>query len=154
MNTPTSLLRLFTVTVASALIVGCASEEQGSSAASIPYHPQPGKGLVILYREGTSIMREGWVGKIVNFRHLHDNGQDVGNLSGGTFILDDAAPGQHSFTAKDDEKTTVINVEAGKTYFLHADLKAGMWIPSEVLEPVELAEGAEALKDLKKSGPL
>ena len=70
MNTGTSFFRLCTLNLAAAFIVGCASEEQASSAASIPYRPKPGKGLVILYRESTSIMREGWVGKIVNFRHL------------------------------------------------------------------------------------
>ncbi len=154
MDFRTSLIRLFTVTIASFLLFGCASETQVSSAVSIPYSPKPGKGLVILYREGTSIWREGWVGKIVNFRHLYDNGHDVGNLSGGTFILDDASPGQHSFTANDEEKKTVLNVDAGKTYFIRADLRTGMWRPSEVLEQVELAEGAAALKDLKKSEPL
>ena len=78
----------------------------------------------------------------------------MGNLSGGTFILDDTTPGQHSFTAKDTDKKTVIHVEAGKTYFIHADLHAGMWSPSEVLEQGEWAEGANALKDLKTSQPL
>ncbi len=152
MTTQTTLVRLFTTAAAAAILAGCASQEQGS-VASIPYHPKPGKGLVIVYRNETSLMREGWVGRIVNFRHIYDNTQDMGKLAGGTFILDDATPGRHSFTANDEEKKVEINVEAGKTYFIHADLHAGMWTPSQVIEQVEWREGAPAVLRLHKAEP-
>ena len=98
-------------------------------------------------------MREGWVGRIVNFRHIYDNGRDFEKLSGGTFILDDATPGTHIFTAKDEDKKLEINVVAGKTYFIKAELHAGMWSPNERLEEVEFSEGAEAISDLEKVTP-
>ncbi|HEY3897699.1 MAG TPA: DUF2846 domain-containing protein [Chthoniobacter sp.] len=135
-----------------ALFTSCASQNQGD-LTSIPYKPKPDKGLVVIYREHTALMREGWVGRIVNFRHIFDNGQDFGKLSGGTFILDDAAPGPHSFWAKDDDKKVPINVQAGQTYFLRADLRTGMWSPSEVLEIVDFREGAEGIKDLELVKP-
>ncbi|MFO1483650.1 MAG: DUF2846 domain-containing protein [Verrucomicrobiaceae bacterium] len=148
MNTSSRFVVAIFVTM---LIASCASSGGEGSAAGIPYHPKPGKGLVIIYRENTSLFREGWVGRIVNFRHIYDNGRDLGKLSDGTFFLDQATPGTHAFTAKDTDEKTTIHVEAGKTYFILAELDVGVWTVGETLRQVDFSEGAEALQYLEKA---
>jgi hypothetical protein len=151
MNSITSGIRFFAVTLIAALLTGCASSSLDDTALTIPYRPKSGKGLVIIYRESTSLFREGWVGRITNFRHIYDNGRNLGKLSGGTFFLDDADPGPHAFYAKDEDEKLSLQIEAGKTYLIKAELDAGMWTVSETLETVEFSEGAEALQYLEKA---
>lgn len=151
MNTPTVLLRLGLLAILVTLNTQCSSVSDESGA--LPYKPKPGKGLVIIYREDTSLFREGWVGRITNFRHVHDGARDLGKLSGGTFMLDDATPGTHVFfSGKDEDRKTTLQVEAGKTYFLRAQLHAGMWTPGESLDLVEFDEGVEGLEGLELAG--
>lgn len=151
MNSAISCRRFFAVTLTAILLAGCASSSQENETLTIPYRPQPGKGLVIVYRESTSLFREGWVGRITNFRHVYDNGRDLGKLSGGTFFLVNTAPGPHAFNANDEDEKVTINVEPGKTYFIKAELDVGMWTMGETLEAVDFNEGAEALQYLEKA---
>ena len=152
MKTPTILLRLCVLAILATMSASCSSLPDGDG--SLPYKPKPGKALVIIYRESTSLFREGWVGRITNFRHVQDGSLDLGKLSGGTFFLHDAAPGTHVFfSGKDDERKTTLQLEAGKIYFLRAQLHTGMWTPGESLDHVEFDEGVEGLEGLEQVEP-
>jgi hypothetical protein len=147
------LLRISSIAASILILAGCSSVGDVDEN-SLPYKPKAGKGLVIIYREGTSLFREGWVGRILNFRHVYDGDRDFGKLSEGTFILDNALPGTHVFySGKDDERKTTLVVEPGKTYFLRAQLHNGMWTPGESLDLVDFSEGVEGLEGLELAEP-
>ncbi len=50
-----------------------------------------------------------------------------GRLSGGRYIDIKVKPGEHTFYADDKQAGAVINAEAGREYYLRAEVQVGFW---------------------------
>ena len=150
--------------VAICLVVGCASDKQPSSqAASAPLgQPEPGKGLVIFYRESQ------FAGGGVPFSIFEVNTQPptkIVDLANGRYFASGVTPGKHRFVGTTSttlpdlnfNKMTMthvyscdMNVESNMTYYLHAELVRAGLIGHPKLSVVDAQQGSEAIKKLRQ----
>src|SRR5438093_52484 len=93
------------------LVAGCASTgAQSSAAPAAADRPNPGKGLVIFYRE--SHFKGGGVGFIV--RDVEElkpgtpgSGPQIGSLPNGSYFVYNATPGKHTFAGSTTAKPEI-----------------------------------------------
>jgi len=150
------------IAVAICLVVGCASDKQPSSqvASAPPSQPEPGKGLVIFYRESK------FKGGGVPFSILEVNTQPptkIVDLQNGRYFACSVTPGEHRFVRTTSatlpswnfNKMTVthvnscdMNVESNTTYYLHAEMVPAGLISHPKLSAVDAQQGSEAIKKL------
>ena len=153
------------VAVALCLFMGCASDKQPSSqvAGAPPGQPEPGKGLVIFYRESR------FAGGGVPFSILEANSQPpmkIVDLPNGRYFAHSVTPGKHRFVGSKSatlpsfnySKMTVtdasfcdMNIESNTTHYAHAELVPSGLIARAKLSVVDAQEGAEAIKKLQRA---
>lgn len=124
-------------------LTSCASVQREAAPAR-PDRPEPGKGLVIVYRE------RHFTGGGVSYK-VFDNGTRIGGLPNGAYFVYQAKPGVHKFTASTevtDEKP--LTVEAGKTYYVRGEVQMGLFVGRPHLIIVDRQEAESALKDLHR----
>ena len=91
-------------------------------AASVP-EAKPDQGLVVFYRKNL------FAGKAIRFNINHPEGQ-LGQLLAGTMLYKYVKPGDNTFTVQslsaiDSQDSVTIKAEAGKTYFVRGEVRAG-----------------------------
>jgi hypothetical protein len=155
------------IAVAICLVVGCASDKQPSSqvADAPPGPPDPGKGLIIFYRESH------FQGGGVPFRIFDANTQPptkIVDLSNGRYFAHSVAPGKHRFLGSKSAKLPsfdinrpitmtdlyfcAINIESNTTYYAHAELVPSGLVTRAKLSFVDAPQGSEAIKSLRSAG--
>ncbi|HYR22135.1 MAG TPA: DUF2846 domain-containing protein [Chthoniobacterales bacterium] len=135
--------RLLILAIAGCLLSSCASVQREAAPAQ-PDRPEPGKGLVIVYRE------RHFTGGGVSYKVL-DNGTRIGGLPNGAYFVYQAKPGVHTFTAATeatDEKP--LTVEAGKTYYIRGEVQMGFFVGRPHLIIVDRQEAVGAIKELHR----
>lgn len=106
--------------------------------------PQPGKALVIFYREDH-------VWRSQTGYHVYDAFARIGGLPNGSYFTYQADPGQHFFKAATEvEEMLVANLKPGRTYYVRGGIKAGVVISRPTLEMVPPGEGVPALGGLRR----
>jgi hypothetical protein len=123
--------------------------EDGTFAAGIPVGvPVPDKALVY-------ILKTGWVGSAATSK-LAVDGEWVGVNRGNNYFFFSLAPGKHFFCSKLENalhlrSVLVLNVEAGKTYYLDQVCHAGMTKASTELTLMDEQKAEAKLKKLNPS---
>jgi hypothetical protein len=139
MKLPSFILTLLT---AALFLPGCADVQPATSAGR--EHPQPGKALVVFYREDHVL------GSPFGF-NIRDQFTKIGGLKNASYFTYQTDPGQHYFSATTEiTNTLVLRVEAGRTYYVRGYVRPGVTTARPVLEQVSRAEGAYALAGLEK----
>ena len=153
------------IAVAICLVVGCASDTQPSSqvVSAPPGQPEPGKGLVIFYRESQ------FAGGGVPFSIFEVNTQPptkIVDLPNGRYFACSVTPGKHRFVGSKSatlpsfnyNKITVtdtyfceMNIESNTTYYAHAELVHGGLITQAKLSVADAQRGSEAIKNLRRA---
>ena len=154
------------------LVPGCANTGAKRQAAPpTADSPEPGKGLVIFYRE--SHFKAGAVGLIVRdldeepkynpFKALSQ--PKIGGLPNGSYFVYHATPGEHIFAGSmmvmwevgvSRELVDVyycrVNIESNMTYYVRAELTGGsIGVPSyPSLGVMDSETGVAAIKNLKR----
>ena len=154
------------IAVVACFVLGCASDKQPSSqqvAGAPPGQPEPGKGLVIFYRESK------FTGGGVPFRILEATTRPptkIVDLSNGRYFAYSAAPGKYNFvgttsstvpTFFGDGKETVtaayfcpMTIESNTTYYAHAEMNLRGLVGEARLSRVDAGKGSEAIKKLRR----
>ncbi len=151
---------------------GCASTGTKNEAQPVTGdNPEPGKGLVIFYRE--SHFQGGGLGYAIrDFDEKQDDVSKVlrqpriGALPNGSYFVYRATPGKHVFSGSliaawefpvgSLEKPYFcfcsVNVESNTTYYIHAAHGGGsIQVPAyPMLGVVDSQEGSAAIKNLKR----
>lgn len=110
--------------------------------------PEPGKALVVFFRPSK------FVGAAVGFK-VRENEVELGKLRNGNYFTLQVEPGQHAYDVHSEtEDRTLIEAEAGETYFLSGALGMGVVVGRPNLSPSDAAAFEAALPKLKKSKPL
>lgn len=110
--------------------------------------PEPGKALVVFFRPSK------FVGAAVGFK-VRENEVELGKLRNGNYFTLQVEPGQHAYVVHSEtEDRTLIEAEAGETYFLSGALGMGVVVGRPNLSPSDAAAFEAALPKLKKSKPL
>jgi len=153
------------IALAICLVVGCASDKQPSSqvAGAPPGQPEPGKGLVIFYRESQ------FAGGGVPFSIFEVNTQPptkIVDLSNGRYFACSVTPGKHPFVGTKSatlpsfnyNKMTLtegyycdMNIESNTTYYVHAEMVHGGLVTHPKLAVVDPQQGSEAIKNLRQA---
>ena len=142
------------------LMVGCANVGTERQAPStVADRPEPGKGLVIFYRE--SKFAGGGVGFVVCDVIKPPSGGDlgsgpqIGSLPNGSYFTYNAKPGKHTFSGSTTARPATYyfwtTIESNKTYYVRAKLwGSSIGVPSHPdLTVVDPQEGLTAIKNLR-----
>lgn len=109
-----------------------------ANSANIP-EVGPDQGLVVFYRP--SSFKGGGIRVGVN----HAEGM-VGQLVNGTYLHKFLAPGAHTFWSQVISQDTItVNVEAGKTYYVLAEVRIGVYAGRPKFTLVSEAQAMSAL---------
>ena len=109
-----------------------------ANSANIP-EVGPDQGLVVFYRP--SSFKGGGIRVGVN----HAEGL-VGQLGNGTYLYKFLSPGAHTFWSQVISQDTItVNVEAGKTYFVLAEVRMGVYAGRPKFTLVSEAQASSAL---------
>jgi hypothetical protein len=159
----------FVMFVVGFLVAGCASVGvKGQAVPATADRPEPGKGLVIFYRESQ------FAGGGVPFSIFEVNTQPptkIVVLSNGRYFAYSVTPGNHRFVGTKSatlpsfnfyegtiDKMTVtdvyfcdMNIESNTTYYAHAELVHGGLITNAKLSVVDTQQGSEAIKNLRRA---
>ena len=115
------LIRTLLLTLLAAL-AACSSPSGGSAQADLP-QAQPDMGLVLFFRKASM------KGKAIRFEITDTAEGSIGQLSSGTYIERDLAPGSHTFTARapslDGQDSITLKVEAGEVYYVEGEILWG-----------------------------
>lgn len=101
-----------------------------------------GKGLVIFLRPSI-------YAPAVKFA-VFANGKKLGPIEAESYRIYNADPGLNTFMVKGPEgkpEEHVINIDAGKVYFLHIRATTGTWVARPKSQFISLEEGRQLLKD-------
>jgi len=82
---------------------------------------------------------------------VYCDGNDKGRLSSGHYLDVKVPAGSHSFSADDKQAGAVILTEAGKDYYLRADVQVGFWKGHFRLTMVMPEQGKYDMENLKPS---
>lgn len=111
------------VVVAAALLFGCAGTREGLDFAAVSQMngaPKKGEGRLILVRETQ------FVGSMDGGYPVSLDGQPVGDLRTGTFVVRDVPAGRHELSVSRWSFPGVtkldVNIASGRTYFYEANL--------------------------------
>jgi len=78
------------------------------------------------------------------------DGQVAGKTVAYSYFLWDVPSGTHKFTSYGEkESTLVITAKAGKTHYVHQEIKAGVWMARSRLYEVDEDEGRKAINTCK-----
>jgi len=126
-------------------IAGCSSTEV---VASRHERPEPGKALVVFYREDHIL------GSPVGYK-VRDGSTyptaTIGALPNGSYFTYQATPGQHVFHASTEVMNVlVLNAKEGRTYYIRGGIHPGAVIWRPDLHEVPHDVGANAIAGLRK----
>ena len=111
------------------LIAGCAGSSQYMSKAATPEGPSPGKALVYF-------MRPSGLAFAIHFQ-IWENYQLIGLSQAKSYFAYESDPGKHLFIGRAENKRAVeADLEAGKTYYILTQAKAGGWKARMAFIPV------------------
>ncbi|MFN6962665.1 MAG: DUF2846 domain-containing protein [Pyrinomonadaceae bacterium] len=97
------------------------------------------------------VMRTTIIGYKIHSK-LAVDGKWVGTNRGKTYFFITLDPGEHFICSESENQDAArLTVEAGKTYYLQQQVKAGMWKARTKLALLDEAKGKEELKDLNLS---
>jgi len=150
------------IAAAVSFVVGCASvgvERQASPATAD--RPEPGKGLVIFYRE--SRFAGGGVGFMIRDIDKEPtdtspgSGPEIGGLPNGSYFVYSATPGRHTFSGSTTAKAEVyyrrVDIESNHIYYVRAELlksRTGGLLSSPELTVIDSQEGSAAVRNLRR----
>lgn len=150
----------FIAIAVSFIVVGCANVGVERPASStVVNRPEPGKGLVIFYRE--SKFAGGGVGFVIFDINKPPAGTDlgsgpqIGSLPNGSYFVYNAAPGKHIFSGSTTARPATYycwaTIESNETYYVQAKLWGSfILVPSyPELTVVDPQEGSTAIKNLR-----
>lgn len=104
---------------------------------------KPGKGQVVLFRPGM------FMGGGITWK-IRENGVELGTLSSGRYLIIDAEPGVHTYTATTEATDAItIEVEEGDTYFIETAVAMGALIYRPNLRPSNQETFVVNLKSMK-----
>ena len=105
----------------------------------------PNKAVVYIFRVGS-------YGRAIHYTVNADDKpvSPVHLYSGGYFVYF-ADPGKTEFWAKvgDGDSHIVVNIEAGKSYFIRGSVKSGTWVGRPYLTEVSASEGLNKIRKCK-----
>jgi hypothetical protein len=124
---------------------GCSSVE---TVAGRHERPEPGKALVVFYREDHIL------GSPVAYKVRDGNAyptETIGALPNGSYFTYQATPGQHVFHASTEVmRVFVLNAVAGRTYYIRGGIRPGVVIWRPDFHEVPREVGASAIASLRK----
>ena len=135
--------KLLLLSIAGILIVtsGCTSL-QYQKLDKLPTVSED-KGLIYFFRE------KEFVGSMVSY-YIYEGNEKLGGLQNGTFFYIEPTPGPHTYRAKTEaEEKVTINVVAGETYYVKAEVKMGLLCGQPDLTIVHELEGKSDIPNLK-----
>ena len=104
---------------------------------------KPGKGQVVFFRPN-KFMGGGITWKV------RETGAELGTLSSGRYLIIDAEPGAHTYTATTEATDAItIEVEEGDTYYIETAVSMGALIYRPNLRPSSLEAFVGNLKSMK-----
>ena len=128
-------------------VTGCAT----AMVANLTKHKEhyvpsgdPKAGIIYFYRESefTGSLRTVYV---------NADGKRRGALNSGTYFAYETTPGEHAVTVENrlgEDPARIIQVEAGKSYYVKGGVKMGMWDAVPYINFVAREEGEGAIKSL------
>jgi hypothetical protein len=127
------------------LTSGCASVQMASpemDSAAKSYAVKPGTGNIYVYRNeifGAALTLP-----------VELDGKAVGATASKTYLLLPVAPGKHTLGSKGETGSTlVVDVAAGRNYFVWQEVKMGMLSGGSALHLVDEAKGKEGVAECK-----
>jgi len=142
------------------IVVGCANVAvERQVPPTVADRPEPGKGLVIFYRE--SKFAGGGVGLVIRDINKPPSGTDprsgpqIGGLPNGSYFVYNATPGKHIFSGSTTARAEIyyrrVNIESNRSYYVRAELLgSSIGVPSHPeLTVVDPQEGSTAIKNLR-----
>lgn len=139
----TKMIRLGALALAISMLGACASVPMAAPDADAKAKtfvaPSDGEANVYIYRDQT-------VGSAIKMPLLLDNAS-IGDTGPHTYAFRQIQPGSHTITSKAEKDATLdFKAEAGKTYYVHQEVKMGVWAARTGLELVDESAGQEAVK--------
>lgn len=123
-------------------LAGCFATVQRMDVSVYP-DPKADMGLVYFYREAR------FAGGAISY-FIYDGENKIGALASGTYFFYWAEPGDHTFWAKTEQKSSrTINIESGKTYYINGDVRRGSFVASPRLLIINEMEGKSRIKECK-----
>jgi hypothetical protein len=141
------LSRLVAVVALACVVLasGCASVQMASSEADTAaknYAVKPGMGNIYVYRNeifGAALTLP-----------VELDGKAVGATASKTYLLLPVAPGKHTLGSKGESGSTlVVDVAAGRNYFVWQEVKMGMISGGSALHLVDEAKGKAGVAECK-----
>lgn len=114
-------------------------------ASAVAIAQSPGTGRVFFYRAKlmTISTRTGDTGPVViDGRQLRER------LRANQFYRADLPPGRHVFRAGDKDRPVVLDVQAGKVYYLRQEIRYGPMFSRSVFEIVDQLSAEEQMKEM------
>ena len=97
------------------------------------------------------VMRTTIIGYKIHSK-LAVDGKWMGTNRGKTYFFVTLDPGEHFFCSESENQDAIaLTVEAGKTYYVQQQVKAGMWKARTKLAILDEAKGKKELEDLNLS---
>ena len=120
---------------------GCASVHY-QELAELP-RVSDDKGLIFFFRE------KEFQGSAISF-YIYEGDERIGGLANGTFFFIEPNPGTYTYRAKTEaEEKVTLEVVAGETYYIKAEVKMGIWVGQPDLTIVHDLEGKSEIPNLK-----
>jgi hypothetical protein len=131
------------------LASGCASVNMAppeADSAAKSYAVKPGMGNIYVYRNEV-------LGAAITLP-VELNGKAVGATASKTYLLLPVTPGKHTLGSKGESGSTlVVDVAAGRNYFVWQEVKMGMLSGGSALHLVDEAKGKEGVAECKLIAP-
>ncbi len=113
-----------------------------ASTGALPL-PPPGKALVVFFRPARFQGAFTWY-------KIRENGVSLGKMWGGTFIVQVAEPGPHTYTAATESRNTLhLEVDDGETYYIRCSVQMGVLIYEPDMTPSDKATFEKERKHLR-----
>lgn len=140
------MIRLGMAALAASMLAACASvpmaSQDADARAKAFVAPSSGEANLYIYRDQT-------VGSAIKMPLLLDNAS-IGDTGPHTYAFRQVGPGSHTVTSKAEKDASLqFTAEPGKTYYVHQQVKMGVWAARTGLELVDEATGQQAVKDCK-----
>ena len=137
------MTRLGMAALAASMLAACATvpmaPQDADARAKTFVAPSTGEANVYIYRDQT-------VGSAIKMPLLLDS-VSIGDTGPHTYAFRQVQPGNHTITSKAEKDALLqFNAEPGKTYYVHQQVKMGVWAARTGLELVDEATGQQAVK--------